>query len=94
MGPFNSPFRTFSHSPVVRPKIGRLLRPQRGGNKVLRILFSFIGFCTLISVGEIAIKMNYRMATHAKHAFEQDQISYEKFTKAMIEAKPRHTSKK
>lgn len=59
---------------------------------MIRIIFGIISLCLLVGIGEVAVRMTYRMATHAKHAFKRDQISYEKFTKAMIEAKPRTVS--
>jgi len=38
--------------------------------------------------------MTRQAAVSAKHAYQFDQISYAKFTKAMTEAKPRQASKK
>jgi hypothetical protein len=62
---------------------------EKGEIRMIRFIFAVVSFCLMIGIGEVLVKMTYRMATRAEHAFQHDQISYEQFTKAMIEAKPR-----
>jgi hypothetical protein len=79
-------------SPFSKIKSGCELHPQKTKKEkiqMIRFIFTVVSFCLMIGIGEVLVKMTYRMATRAEHAFLHDQISYEKFTKAMIEAKPR-----
>lgn len=56
---------------------------------MIKFVGSIITFCLLVGVGDSLARMTYSMASGAKHAFLHDQMIYQAFTKAMINAKPR-----
>lgn len=60
---------------------------------MIKFIASIITFCLMIGVGDTLVRMTYSMATGAKNAFLHDQISYAAFTRALVDAKPRHPKK-
>lgn len=53
---------------------------------MMKIIGGTLGLFIIVGFGGAI----YDDAVSAKHAYQFDQISYSKFTKAMTEARPRH----
>ncbi len=58
---------------------------------MLRLIIAYLGLILTIGVGGSIYDTISQAAISAKRAYQFDQISYAKFTKAMTEAKPRNT---
>jgi hypothetical protein len=54
-----------------------------------KLIAAFLGIGLTVGIGGSIYDMTRHAAVSAKHAYQFDQISYAKFTKAMTEAKPR-----
>jgi hypothetical protein len=61
---------------------------------MIKLLTAFVGLILTVCIGGSIYDMTRHMAASAKHAYQFDQISYAKFTKAMTEAKPRRPQTK
>lgn len=53
-----------------------------------RLIQWIISACLTIGVGSALVKQTYEMAKAAVQAHKNDQMSYSKFTRAMLEARP------
>lgn len=58
-----------------------------------RIVQWIISTCLMIGVGSALAEQTYEMAKAAVHAHQQDQMSYSKFTKAMLNGESRKPSR-
>lgn len=56
---------------------------------MFKIIAAFLGLSLTIGIGGSLYDMTRQTAVAAKHAYQFDQISYAKFTRAMTDAKPR-----
>jgi hypothetical protein len=56
---------------------------------MIRFIFFILSFCLFIGVGDALVRLTLRMGRAAVHAHQYDQLSYSKFTHALLNAKPR-----
>lgn len=56
---------------------------------MLRLIYWILSLCLFIGVGDAFVRLTLRMAGAAVHAHQHDQLSYSRFTRAMLNAKPR-----
>jgi len=61
---------------------------------MFKLIAAFLGISLTVGIGGSIYDMTRQAAVSAKHAYQFDQISYAKFTKAMTEAKPRRPASK
>lgn len=61
---------------------------------MFNLIAVFLGLSLTIGIGGSIYDRMTRTAVSAKRAYQFDQISYSKFTKAMTDAKPRRPSTK
>ena len=61
---------------------------------MFKLLVAYLGIVLTVGIGGSIYDMNRKMAVSTKRAYQFDQISYAKFTKAMTEAKPRRLGSK
>ena len=56
---------------------------------MFRLIYWILSLCFFVGVGDALVRLTVDMARAAVHAHQHDQMSYAKFTKAMLSAKPR-----
>ena len=56
---------------------------------MIRVIKWILSCCLFAGVGSSLANLIYQMATSAVHAHQHDQMSYAKFTRALLEANPR-----
>ena len=56
---------------------------------MLRLIYWILSFCLFIGIGDALVRLTLEMGRAAVHAHQHDQMSYSKFTKAMLVAQPR-----
>lgn len=54
-----------------------------------RFMQWIISSCLALGVGSALVSQTQKMAQAAVHAHQHDQVSYSKFTKALLGAKPK-----
>ncbi len=60
---------------------------------MFKLIATILGLGLTLGIGGSVYDSLQKAATSARHAYQIDQISYAKFTKAMTEAKPRRPAK-
>lgn len=61
---------------------------------MIRFIFWILSLCLAIGVGDTFVRLTLEMCRAAVHAHQNDQLSYSKFTQALLSAKPRSVSNK
>ena len=56
---------------------------------MIRFIYWILSLCLFVGVGDALVRLTLDLARAAVHAHQHDQMSYAKFTKAMVSAKPR-----
>lgn len=56
---------------------------------MFRLIQWILSWALAIGIGSAFVERTYDLANAAVNAHQNDQISYSKFTRALIEAKPR-----
>jgi hypothetical protein len=56
---------------------------------MIRFICWIMSLCLFVGAGDAIVRLTLDIAQAAVHAHQQDQMSYAKFTKAMLSAKPR-----
>jgi hypothetical protein len=57
---------------------------------VIRFVCAILSLCLAIGVGDAFVRLTLEMCRAAVHAHQHDQMSYSRFTHALLSAKPRH----
>ncbi len=61
---------------------------------MIRFVCFILSFCLAIGIGDALIRLTLKMCRAAVHAHQHDQLSYAKFTHALLSAKPRVVRRK
>ncbi len=61
---------------------------------MIRFIFWILSLCLAIGVGDAFVRLTLEMCQAAVHAHQHDQLSYSKFTRALLMAKPRPLPKR
>ena len=68
---------------------GQVPMTKREEKYVIRFVYWILSLCLAIGVGDAFVRLTLEMCRAAVHAHQHDQLSYSRFTHALLSAKPR-----